>query len=275
MQTETNVNNANNLNNLNNANKVNKVNNTDLADKLQTLEAHLNQLQDLLVRSQRLAGMGTMTSMVAHEFNNLLTPIVSYSQFALGQDDPQLWHKALTQAYESGQKAVDVAGRLLGFAKGAGDEEESDVREVIDDALKSLVRDLSKDNITLTIEAVSVTAAVQPQMLQQVLYNLILNARQAMLGRPGRLTIRAITSENRAEITVADTGPGIDPQILPRIFDPFFTTKKSNAYDDDEIEGTGLGLAISRYIIAEADGTLTVESTPGEGTCFTIVLPTP
>ncbi len=244
---------------------------TELAEKLQTLEQQLNQLQDQLVRAQRLALLGTMAGMIAHEFNNLLTPVVSYAQYALTQDDHELWRKALTRAYESGEKAADVAQQILGFARGELENQEADTKEVAESAIKALVRDLSKDNITLTMEVEPVAVEIQGHLFQQVLYNLIINARQAMLGRPGRLTVRSRTDQTTVWIDVTDTGCGIEGDVIEQIFTPFFTTKSKA--DNPEMQGTGLGLAISRSIVEQADGTLTVQSTPGEGTCFTITLP--
>jgi signal transduction histidine kinase len=244
-----------------------------LEEKLQTLEEHLKQLEEQLIRAQRLAALGTMATMIAHEFNNLLTPVVSYSQFALTQNDTELWHKALTQAHRHGQEAADVAQQILGFARGAGEGEgeQACVREVIESALKALVRDLRKDNIKLVLDLKPAVVRIAPRLLQQVLYNLIINARQAMLDRGGRLTLRSETVDGKVRISVADTGTGIAPEIMPKIFEPFFTTK--SPADRPDREGTGLGLAVSKYITEHAGGSLTVESEPGKGACFTLTLP--
>jgi len=244
---------------------------TVFAEKLQTLEDHLAKLQNQLVRAQRLASLGTMASMIAHEFNNLLTPVVSYAQYALTQQDPDLWRKALERAFESGRKAAEVAQELLSFSRGTGKGDASDVPAVVESAIRSLGRDLAKDNIQLRLELAPARAAISPHLLQQVLFNLILNARQAMLGRPGRLHVSAAAEAGRVSITVRDSGPGIPPDILPRIFDPFFTTK--GKADRPDLQGSGLGLAISKQIVAEAGGEIAVESRPGEGACFTIILP--
>jgi len=244
---------------------------TQLEHKLQTLERYLNQLQDQLVRAQRLAALGTMTSLIVHEFNNMLTPVVSYSQVAIDRDDPELMRRALSQAHKNGQKAVDFAQQVLGFAKGSEQGDQANVRDVVDTALKVLVRDLGKDNIELTRQIDSAEVKIQPRLLQQVLYNLIINARQAMLGKPGRLSIKSSTCDGTVRIELADTGAGIDPEILPNIFDPFFTTKSQAKRPD--MQGTGLGLAVCRYIVEQAGGAIAVTSTLGEGTCFTITLP--
>ncbi len=108
--------------------------------------------------------------------------------------------------------------------------------------------------------------------LEQVLLNLLINARQAMLGRGGSLTIKATaTGESEVKIQVIDTGPGIPENLLPKIFQPFFTTKGTTK--KDEARGTGLGLAICKDIIEHHKGRITVESKVGEGTTFNVFLP--
>ncbi len=248
-----------------------KSNSNVLAEKLQTLENQLNQLQDQLVRAQRLAALGTMAGMIAHEFNNLLTPVVSYAQYALRRDDSELHHKALKQAYENGQKATEVAEQILGLARGNDNKSQAEIRETVETTIKSLGRNLEKDRIKLSVEVEPVVVSVQSQLLHQVLYNLVINARQAMLGRGGELTIRSTMNDGYVDVEVVDTGGGIDDETLPRIFDPFFTTK--NDPEKSDMQGTGLGLAVSRYVIEQAGGTLTVESRPGQGCTFTVRLP--
>jgi len=247
---------------------------SDLAEKLQSLERHLNQLEDQLIRAQRLAALGTMASMVAHEFNNILTPVVSYAQYALGRDDVDLMKKALEKAFTNGREAADVCQSLLAFGRGENTGTACLVDEVVAAAVKCLVRNLAKDNIELQIDVPPrLAVAVEGCLLQQVLYNLIINARDAMLGRPGRLKISAAqTEDGRVEVKVADSGAGIDPAVLPKIFDPFFTTKNNGK---SERGGSGLGLAVTRHILEKHGAEIRVQSTPGQGTTFTLILPQP
>jgi signal transduction histidine kinase len=244
----------------------------ELAKKLAQLEQQFARLEDQLVRSQRLAAMGTMASMIAHEFNNILTPIVSYAQYALKHnDDIELMKKALTKSFESGKEAAEVCQQLLSFGRGDGQNKTADVTEVVQTTLRCLVRNPAKDNIELQTDiADNLTADIEPCLLQQVLYNLILNARDAMLGKRGRLKITATADNDQIKIDVADNGPGIDPGVLSRIFDPFFTTKDNSG---DTQGGSGLGLAVSKQILEKASGTITVQSEPGQGTTFTLHLP--
>lgn len=244
----------------------------DLAEKLEKLEKYLTQLEDQLVRAQRLSALGTMANMIAHEFNNILTPIVSYAQFALKQDDVPLMKKALTKAYEGGKEAAEVCQQLLSFGRGDHLAKTCDVEQVIAATLKCLVRNPAKDNITLQLDLTpGLHVAIEPCMLQQVVYNLILNARDAMLGKQGRLKIATDAGNDQiVKITVADSGPGIDPAILTKIFDPYFTTKSKS---DETRGGSGLGLAVTKHILQRAGGTIRVESELGKGTSFTIELP--
>ena len=249
-----------------------KISSVDLAEKLKILEKHLTQLEDQLIRSQRLAALGTMANMIAHEFNNILTPVVSYAQYAIKQDDTALMKKALTKAYENGKEAAEVCQQLLSFGRGDQLSKTCNVDEVIQATIKCLVRNPAKDNITLQLDlAQKLTVAIEPCMLQQVVYNLILNARDAMVGRRGNLKISAkLNEDGKVKIIVADTGPGIEPAVLSKIFDPFFSTKNKSGENQG---GSGLGLAVSKHILQRAGGHISVESEIGKGTTFTIELP--
>jgi signal transduction histidine kinase len=163
---------------------------------------------------------------------------------------------------------------MLGLARGESSFGELNVQKLIDEVLLVLARDPQKDGINLRVQ-------VQPDLyvwgdevqLEQVLLNLLINARQAMLGKGGSLTVKAARIENSDElkIQVIDTGPGIPEKLLPKIFQPFFTTK--GTAKKGEAKGTGLGLAICKEIIEHHRGRIAVESEVGKGTTFTIYLP--
>jgi signal transduction histidine kinase len=261
------------LNDINNVSNADNTENEALAQKLAKLESHLGKLEDQLIRSQRLAAMGTMASMIAHEFNNILTPIVSYAQYALKRnDDVELMQKALTKSFEGGKEAAEVCQQLLSFSRGESEENVADIADVVQTTLKCLVRNPAKDNIELQLNLTDdLVAAIEPCLLQQVLYNLLLNARDAMLGKRGRLKISTLLNEdNEIQIEVSDNGPGIEAGILARIFDPFFTTKNKA---DNTQGGSGLGLAVSKQILNKAGGSISVKSESATGTIFTITLP--
>lgn len=239
---------------------------------LQDQETQIDLLRRQLVQAQRLASLGTMATMITHEFNNILTPMLSYSQWALQQSDSQLMRKALEKVLSNGEKAAAICQCIMGFAAGESKDSTVQVAQAIHDALQCLVRDPRKDNIIVReqIEP-NLTAAVDPVRLQQVLYNLIINARQAMLGRPGILALTARSEENNIRISIKDTGCGIAPEQLPQIFEPFFSTKR-NA-DRPDKQGVGLGLSITKELIEQAGGSIQAKSTLQKGTTFVITLP--
>ncbi len=135
-----------------------------------------------------------------------------------------------------------------------------------------LARDPQKDGIALRVHIPS-DLCVQGDnvQLEQVLLNLMINARQAMIGRGGSLTIKASAIENEVKIQVTDTGPGIPEHLMSKIFQPFFTTKGTTR--KDESRGTGLGLSICKDIIEHHKGRIVVESQVGQGTTFNVFLP--
>ncbi len=241
--------------------------------QLDTLERRMGQLQRQVHRLQRFASLGTVATILAHEFNNLLTPILSYCQYAQTQSDPDLLQKAVAMAYKNGQRLSSLCGKILGMA--ADDQMgpvDTEIRPLLDDAVSCLGRDLGKDDIEVTIDAPpDLKARAHAGSLRQVLFNLVLNARQAMLDRGGRLRLAArIQQTGGVEITIADTGCGIRAEDLEHIFEPFFTTK---GHELDDRRGLGLGLYITRQLVEEQGGTISVQSRLGAGTTFTLTLP--
>jgi signal transduction histidine kinase len=250
-----------------------------LTGRLAEMQCQLEFLREQLTESQRLATIGTIAAVIAHEFNNLLTPIVSYSQYALqsaesATPDAALIKKALTKAFQSSTKAGRICNSMLGLARGESSFGEVSIQQLVEDTLLVLARDPQKDGIALRVQ-------VQPGLsvhgdhvqLEQVLLNLLINARQAMLGRGGSITVKAQRTDGDAELRlqVIDTGPGIPPKYLPRIFEPFFTTKGTSR--KGETKGTGLGLAICKEIVEHHKGRIEVQSELGKGTTFNVYLP--
>lgn len=249
-----------------------------LQRQVATAQEQLEYLRGQLTESQRLATIGTIAAVIAHEFNNLLTPMVSYSQFALSsaeseQPDMSLIKKALSKSFSSSTKAGKICSSMLALARGESSFADVPVQKLVDEVLQVLARDPQKDGIALRVQ-------VQPELivhgdevqLEQVLLNLLINARQAMLGKGGSLTIKAAADEQqRVKIQVIDTGPGIPESLRRKIFQPFFTTKAGGR--SGEKPGTGLGLAICREIVAHHQGEIDVASEVGKGTTFTILLP--
>jgi len=234
-------------------------------------EALKSQLADL----QHLANIGTVSHMIAHEMNNLLTPLKSYASFALENlDDRALTEKALQKAVQNSGHAAKVMESMLALVSGEKQELKNvQLLDLIGDIFTCLCRDFTKDGIAVEIDVPDdLTVSVIPVQMQQVLMNLILNARDAMLSRGGVLTISAAETGDVVEIEIADTGGGIDPSDLTNIFETFYTTK-SDKDSPAEYSGAGIGLAFCKMIIDGHQGSISVESKPGHGTTFKIVLP--
>lgn len=248
----------------------------ELQAQIDRLENEFGHLRAQVHKAQRLATLGTGAASLAHEFNNLLTPIFGYAQSALDSNDPSFMKKALDRTLKQAKIMTGMCDRILRLATDEPVERKPvQVLPVTQEAVGSLGRDLARDNITLNLQIdPELKVLADEHELLRVLLNLIINARQALLGRPGRLTIDAAVNPadtERVLICVRDTGSGIKPEVLPRIFDAGFTTKQ-NA-QRLELGGIGLGLSVSREIIEDNGGTLTAESTPDRGTTFTIDLP--
>ncbi|MGQ9649808.1 MAG: sensor histidine kinase [Phycisphaerae bacterium] len=239
----------------------------ELARQFEVMQAQLRQ-------TQKLASLGTTAAMIAHEFNNLFTPVVAYAQQALETGDVELMKTALAKTLDRTNAMRQMADRVIGLARQpSGSIRSVNVRQLAEDAVGCLCRDLGKDNISLNIQIdPGLCVRADENQLLQVMFNLVVNARQAMLGRRGRLTIDAVPiDESRVEINLRDTGCGIPPENLSRVFEPFFSTKQEA--DKPDRRGLGLGLAISRNIIEGLGGTISVTSEVNVGTTFTVTLP--
>ncbi len=235
----------------------------------------IETLRQQLAQAQRMAALGELTSTTTHEFNNVLMTILNYAKIGLRHKDEQTRDKALEKIYSAAQRAAKITSTVLAVARNrSGAFEPTDLKQIVDDTLVLLEREMTKYRI-----AVELQLAPMPEVqaignqIQQVLINLLINARQAMpIG--GRVLIKLDhdAASGFVELTVRDTGSGIPQDKLPRIFDAFFTTKSGP--DDSGRGGTGLGLSACKQIIDAHQGRIRVESTVGKGTAFTIKLPT-
>ena len=240
-------------------------------EKLERLQAEVEALREQLNAARRLATVGTMTAMVSHELNNILTPIINYAQLA--RSNPALVDKAIDRAAEGGQRASSICKAILGISSTQQNQEmtEQNLSELLAQALEAMARDPRKDSITLNINVPGdLTLRTNRAELQQVLLNLIINARSAVLSSSGPRTIDVAASrrDGWVNITVRDNGVGIAPEHLDRIFKPFFTTKNG-----DGNSGYGLGLAFCHHAVTSMGGEILVESKVGTGTTFTVRLP--
>jgi len=234
-------------------------------------------LQSQLIQLQLLANIGAASYMIAHEINNLLTPLASYAALALkNSDDRSLAEKALDKTIRGCERATKVMESILAMANNQKQEKENvRLSTLVEGVFTCLCRDFAKDSITVKIqipEDLNVWAV--PVQIQHVLMNLILNARDAMLPRGGILTIEAKESEDATCIKVTDTGCGIKPVNLKKIFEPFFTTKTGKE-SSPECSGSGLGLAFCKKIIETHEGCISAESEQRHGSTFIITLPKP
>jgi signal transduction histidine kinase len=218
--------------------------------------------------------VGTLASSIAHEFNNILTTIINYARLALrpqAQERDRL--EALDKILKGSQRAAAIVSGMLGFARGTASVKiHTDLAALIDEVLLLAEKDLSRHRISVEKKYHSRPhARVVPAQIEQVLLNLILNARQAMpQGGRLRIELRENARTRQAEIRIADTGVGIPAEKMRDIFEPFFTTK---APDEEGHGGTGLGLAVCRQIIEQHQGRIRVESLVGKGSTFTVKLP--
>jgi len=248
---------------------------TDITDR--------KHLEEQLRQSQKMEAIGQLAGGIAHDFNNLLTTVLGYSNMALNQLSP---HEPLREEIEeiqkAGERAANLTRQLLAFSrKQLFEPKLLDVNALIAEATRMLSR-LIGEHIRLVTQLDPSLGSVRadPGQLEQVLVNLVVNARDAMADG-GTLTIRTQNADVDAVnsrmhfgapagryvvLSVADSGVGIDPEIQKRIFEPFFTTKEKPL-------GTGLGLATVYGIVRQSGGQVFVASEPGRGATFAIYLP--
>ena len=242
-------------------------------EQLARLQAEVEALRKQLSQAHRLATVGTMAAMVAHEFNNILTPIINYAKMA--SKNPALVGKALAQVADGGARAGDICRAILGVTAGdSGHPRDILVADLVKQTLDAMVRRPAKDRIDMqTNIPAGLKITTRPAELQQVLLNLLINARTAVLAKEGprRIGISAERSGKFCVICVADNGVGIEPDRLEKIFQPFFSTATRSAEADSS--GHGLGLAFCKKMVTELGGEIAVQSTPGKGSTFTLRLP--
>ena len=236
-------------------------------------QEEISWLKDQLLKAQRLSTVGTVASGVAHEFNNILTSILNHAKMAQKPTaTPESKDQSLEKIVAASQRAAAIVHGMLGMARGSMRRENTDLCKLVEEVLLLGGKDLSKYRIT--VEKVlpgPVMAEVIAIQIEQVLLNLLINARQAMKnGGKIRIEVRENQARGLAEISVTDSGCGMTPEELGHIFDPFFTTKTPDA---DNLGGTGLGLSICREIIDQHHGRIRVQSAKGQGSIFTLKLP--
>jgi two-component system cell cycle sensor histidine kinase/response regulator CckA len=241
------------------------------------------RLEEQLRQSQRMEAVGRLAGGIAHDFNNLLTAIQGYSDLALARlpEHDDLRHE-LEEIRRAADRAAQLTRQLLAFGRRQMLQPKVLDLNTIVSEMESMLRRLIGEDVELVtvLDPTLGTVRADPSQLQQVLMNLVVNARDAM-PRGGRLTVETWNTEIKhgtmrervalqhgpyALLSVTDTGDGMDAEIRERIFEPFFTTKEAG-------DGSGLGLATVYGIVKQSGGYIWVDSAPGEGTSFRIYLP--
>jgi two-component system NtrC family sensor kinase len=243
-----------------------------LKHALRSLENTIQQLKDKqaqLVEAEKLAAVGKLAAGIAHEINNPLTSVLTFSNLMLEQcprEDPR-YDKLRLMARET-DRARNIVRQLLSFGREVVLKPQTiDLNAVISDVLDSLTNQDAFKGIELTKDFANNLPPLyaDPAQISQVAVNMLLNAIHAITP-PGSIGVATRSSGGFAEIVFSDSGSGISEEHLGRIFDPFFTTK-------DMTKGTGLGLAVSYGIIKKHNGDIEVSSVVGKGTTFTVRLP--
>ncbi len=242
--------------------------------ELRTLELRNEEMQTLLDRTQELAHhqrletIGTLTASIAHEFNNLLTPIMGYSILTLEGLPMECDELAenVTEIYEASRKAKTIISRLSDLSRKNSENtfQPLVLADTVEKALE-VAAPAQPPHVTTSVrrECGRCCISGNETQMNQLLLNLILNAFHAMEASGGVLTLTVEQEAENVLLRVADTGVGIPAEVLPHVFEPFFTTKGPG-------RGTGLGLAIVQQVVESHSGTIEVASIPGEGTTFTL-----
>ncbi len=239
---------------------------------IQRIEKGVGALNEEVVELQKRAAMGGVAGLLAHEINNILTPVLSYARLAQRKDaGPETIEQALRETVEGIGRTTEIAAAILSLGSSGGTDQgtRSNVREVVRQSVAALGRDLSRDGISCQIRVPpDLEAAIAPTSLQQVLVNLLQNARLAMLdsGGGGSIEIDCSTwNTGRLRLAVADNGPGIDAKTRERIFEPFVRGGQNTP-------GTGLGLTVCRELLEAVGGTIHAEASASGGAKFVIEL---
>jgi signal transduction histidine kinase len=259
------------------------IENFRLVERARQEVAENRRLQEQLIHSQKMEAIGRLSAGVAHDFNNILSVIIGYSNLLLAQyrDDASL-RQSVTNIKDAGERAAGLTKQLLAFSR-------QQVMEAQVTSVNAIVRDVEKMLRRLTGEDVELVTRlsqdlprvkIDPGQLGQVIINLVVNARDAMpdggrilletqsvrCGDGGRACHDGVPSGQYAGLVVKDDGSGIDPEIQAHMFEPYFTTKEIG-------KGTGLGLSMVYGIVNQCKGFVFVDSAVGKGTTFSIYLP--
>jgi two-component system, NtrC family, sensor kinase len=241
----------------------------ELAREFNSMARAIEERERELVRSERLAAVGKLSAMITHEIRNPLSAIGLNAELLDDELADNAEGRALCHAiHKEVDRLTAITEEYLSFGKLPKPKIASEHVNGLVDALASFVReDLAQKQVELVVELADndPIALVDSAQLRQCLVNLVRNASEAVTSKGGgKVTMRTRRAGDRVVIEVEDTGVGIAPEVLPRLFDTFFSTKEG---------GSGLGLALTQQIVKDHGGDLSVESTVGKGTTFTVSIP--
>ena len=255
----------------------------EITDRIASLE-EARRLEAQLRKSQRLETIGTLAGGIAHDFNNILTPILGYAEMGLGGvEEEEPIHEYFAEIMQAAERAQKLVAQILTFSRAEeGKVMPVSIREIIDEAIQLLRPSLpSTIVIEEQIDHSCRNVLADPTQMHQIIVNLCTNASHAMEENGGVLKIGLreiiagngfppvvpkLPDGNYVELSISDTGTGMDELTAERIFEPFFTTKSID-------KGVGLGLSVVHGIVIAANGQINVESEPGKGSTFHVWLP--
>ena len=231
-----------------------------------------------LLHAAKMASLGTLSSGIAHEFNNILGAVIGHVSLALEKKDPKEMESTLEIALMASERACGIVSRLQDFAKNKGENfSKININDAINNVIRLIQKDFLNNNIKIKtiLQPDMMTLGDQPQ-IEQVILNLLINSKQAM-PKGGLIEIDTTGDNSNVVILVKDTGTGIEEKLKARIFEPFFTTKgvvgMGKEYGAQDTEGTGLGLSVSHGIIENHNGTIKLLESSVKGTTFEIKIP--
>jgi C4-dicarboxylate-specific signal transduction histidine kinase len=238
----------------------------------QTRQAYtkLQENQEHMLQMEKLSALGTLVGGVAHEINNPLMGVMNFVEFAADRSCDEKSKKILDQALQQIHRIKKIVSNMLVFVHNRTTPSgKCQIDEVVRQTLLLLEGELRKSDIAVEVDAPGDQRPIRcsADSLQQILVNLILNARDALAGSPQpQISISVRPSEEMLELSVTDNGSGIAQDIQSKIFDPFFTTKPPG-------KGTGLGLSVIRRLVQDVGGNIQVESAPGQGCSMRLRFP--
>lgn len=233
----------------------------------------LKKTQDVLVHTEKMAAIGRLASGVAHEFNNIMTGVLGHAQLALASEKPMEMQEALKSITELGWRAKRITDGLLNFARKKPRQlRQGNLQQILENMLILVEKSFTGHAAKVTRDYHEIPdTSFDPDQVSQVFLNILLNARQAAGENGIEIMVGTRYTKGKILVTIADNGPGIPDDVMPRIFDPFFTTK--GPLGGGKQSGSGLGLSIALGIIHEHGGDIKVDSVPKQCTKFTIIMP--